>query len=59
MAAELTKLLAPKVVIPMHYGLCEYVHEDPRKFVAALKEHDIAVECVVMEYKGCYIFKKQ
>ena len=57
-AAILTKILNPKVVVPMHYGLFEYVHEDPQKFVDALKTHDVPVECVVMDYKGCYIYKK-
>jgi len=58
-AALLTKAINPRVVIPMHYGLFEYVDEDPQKFVQALKKHNVSVECVVMDYKGCYVYKKE
>jgi len=58
-AALLTKAINPKVVIPMHYGVFEYVHEDPQKFVDALKKHEVPAKCVVMESKSCYLYKKQ
>ena len=58
-AALLTKTINPRVVIPMHYGLFEYVDEDPQKFVNALKKHNVPAKCVVMDYKGCYLYKKE
>lgn len=43
----------------MHCGLFAEVDEYPQKFVDALKKHNVPVECVVMDYKGCYVYKKQ
>ena len=57
-AALLIKEINPRVAIPMHYGLFEYVHEDPQKFVDALKRHKVPVECIVMESQGCYVYKE-
>lgn len=58
-AALLTKTINPRVVIPMHYGLFACVDEDPQKFAKALKKHNVHVECVVMDFKGDYLYKKQ
>ncbi len=58
-AALLTKTIEPQVVIPMHYGLFIETHEDPQTFVAALRRHDVPVQCVVMEFMGCYIYDKE
>ncbi len=58
-AALLTKTIKPQVVIPMHYGLFVETHEDPQTFVDALRRHDVPVQCVVMEFMGCYIYRKE
>lgn len=58
-AALLTKTINPRVAIPMHYGLFADVDEDPQKFVNALKKHKVPVECVIMDFKGCYLYKKK
>jgi L-ascorbate 6-phosphate lactonase len=58
-AALLTKTIKPQVVIPMHYGLFVETHEDPQTFVDALKRHNVSVQCVVMEFKGCYVYCKE
>ncbi len=58
-AALLTKRINPRVVIPMHYGLFAEVDEDPQTFVDALRKQNVPVECVVMDFKGCYLYKKK
>jgi L-ascorbate 6-phosphate lactonase len=58
-AAILTKILNPRVVIPMHYGLFKYVHENPQKFADALKSHNVPAKCVIMDYRCCYVYRKQ
>jgi len=58
-AAILTKILNPRIAIPMHYGLFGYVHENPQKFANALKVHDVPAKCVIMDYQGCYVYQRQ
>jgi L-ascorbate 6-phosphate lactonase len=58
-AALLTKIINPRIVIPMHYGLFAEVDEDPQTFVDALKKQNVPVECIVMDFKGCYLYKKE
>lgn len=55
----MTKRINPKIVIPMHYGLFMEVDEDPQTFVGALKKQNVPVECKIMDFKGCYIYKKE
>jgi L-ascorbate metabolism protein UlaG (beta-lactamase superfamily) len=58
-AALLTKVIKPRVVMPMHYGLFADTHEDPQTFLDALRIHEVSVQCVVMEFMGCYIYSKE
>jgi L-ascorbate 6-phosphate lactonase len=57
-AAILTKIIEPRVVIPMHYGLIPATDNDPQKFIDALNEHHVKCKCVLMEFLGYYTYRK-
>lgn len=46
-AAALTKLVAPRVVIPMHYGMFADNTADPEEFVAACREVGVTAQIVI------------
>lgn len=58
-AAQLAAQIAPREVIPMHYGMFESNTADPNEFVALLAaatQSDPAIVPVVMKHNGCHIF---
>jgi L-ascorbate 6-phosphate lactonase len=57
-AALLVKTMGAQVAIPMHYNLFEPTHNDPQLFVDAMKRHQVPATCVVMDFMGCYLFRK-
>jgi L-ascorbate metabolism protein UlaG (beta-lactamase superfamily) len=46
-AAMLTKLVAPRVVIPMHYGMFADNTADPAEFVAACREIGVSARIMI------------
>jgi L-ascorbate 6-phosphate lactonase len=48
-----------KVVIPMHYGVIPITDSDPAEVVEALARHGVAVEAVVMDIGGEYVYSRQ
>ncbi len=46
-AAALTKLVAPRVVIPMHYGMFADNTADPEDFVVACREADVTAQIMI------------
>ena len=58
-AALLVKSMGAEVAIPMHYNMLEGTHNDPQLFVDAMKRHNVQAECVVMDFMGCYIYRKK
>ncbi len=58
-AAKLASEIAPREVIPMHYGMFEEVDADPNVFVSLLASatgSDPAIAAVVMAPNTCHLF---
>ena len=58
-AAKLAAQIAPREVIPMHYGLFAENTADPDEFVsllAAATQSDPDIAAVVMKHNGCHIY---
>lgn len=58
-AAKLAAEIAPREVIPMHYGMFEQNTADPNEFLALLASatnSDPAITPVVMKHNTCHIF---
>ncbi len=58
-AAKLATLIAPREVIPMHYGMFAENTADPSDFVSALAEatnSDPDIAAVVMKHNSCHIY---
>jgi L-ascorbate 6-phosphate lactonase len=56
-AARLTRLVNPRVVIPMHYDCFVENTIDPGLFLKALGETP-AIKPVLMEFNGCYVYTR-
>ena len=57
-AAELTRYLRPKVVIPQHYGMFALNNENPHDFVGCLKKSFAESETAVLSVSDTYIYSK-
>lgn len=58
-AAKLAAEIAPREVIPMHYGLFAENTADPAEFVsllAAATQSDLDIAAVVMKHNSCHIY---
>ena len=55
-AALFTKLIKPKVVIPMHYNTFPLIKQDPEVFRKYVKEYVPEVEVVVLKPGERYVF---
>ncbi len=58
-AAKLTAEIAPREVIPMHYGMFEQNTADPDEFLARLAAEtgsDPAITPIVMKHNTCHVF---
>lgn len=61
-AAKLAMQIAPREVIPMHYGMFDGVDADPNVFVsllAAATGSDPAITAVVMAPNSCHLFSAE
>jgi len=57
-AVELTALIRPKIVIPMHYGMFKENTADPQEFARLLKKRNLASRGVILDYAKPFIYKK-
>ena len=56
-AIELTSLIRPKIVIPMHYGMFKENTADPQKFTRLLKKCNLTSRGVILDYAKPFIYK--
>lgn len=55
-AAELTRYLRPKVVVPQHYGMFALNDENPYDFVGCLKKSFAEAEAAVLSVGDTYLY---
>ena len=56
-AIELTALIRPKIVIPMHYGMFKENTADPQKFARLLKKCNLTSRGIILDYAKPFIYK--
>ena len=56
-AAQLTQLVQPRVVIPMHYGMFRHNTADPQDFVDACRHLDLKTRVVVMQTSRSFMLE--
>jgi len=56
-AARLTAQIAPKVVIPMHFGMFAENTVDPQTFVEAAKKAGVKSKIVILPHMGSFVYE--
>lgn len=58
-AVQVTRLVRPQLVIPMHYGMFAENTADPLEFVRAIEDSGLPVQSAVLEFDRPYLIKKE